>query len=260
MMIGPCGWVIPNPLCCPDWGTYDPTVQTAAKDYAALILWAATGRRFGPCEVTVRPCGIRPCADGTADAFGYNWSGGTWVPYIYNGNWFNCACPGACTCNPRCQVRLTGPVDSIVEVTIGGVVINPASYRVDNGYWLVRTDGDCWPTCPDMDTDNGTNVFEVTYLRGEAVPTTLLTAASTLACEWGKACTGGACRLGNRVTSLARNGVTIDMVDPESLLEAGLTGITEVDQIIRALNPYGHEHRPRIKAPELRTPRQVTIP
>lgn len=259
-IMGPCGWTIPDPLCCDTWDDLDPEVQSAARDYAATILWAATGRRFGPCEVQVRPCGMRPCGDGMLEFFGFSWSGGTWVPYIFNGNWYNCMCPGTCCCDPRCAVRLTGPVESIVEVTIGGIAVDPDTYRVDNQMWLVRTNGECWPTCADMDTDDGDNVFVVTYMRGDPVPNSLLRAAATLACEWGKACTGGECRLGNQVTSLARNGVTIEMLSPDDLLAGGLTGIFEVDQVIKAWNPYGLKQRDRILAPELRIPREVTFP
>lgn len=259
-MVGPCDWEIPAPLCCPEWATLDPAIQAAAQEYAALILWAATGRQFGLCDVSVRPCGMTRCNDGMLDFYGFSWSGGTWVPYIFNGAWFNCACPGTCCCDPRCQVRLMGPVDSVTSVTIGGVAVNANTYRVDNDHWLVRTAGECWPVCADLDTDDGDNVFIVNYIRGTPVPAALLTAASTLACEWGKACIGAECRLSNRVTSLARNGITIDMASPEQFLDEGLTGLWEVDAIIRALNPYGHKQRRRIYAPELRVPRMVTTP
>lgn len=260
-IMGPCGWSLPEPLCCEGWDGLDPAVQAAAQDYGATIMWAATGRRFGLCEVTVRPCGMKRCDDGLGEFSGWNWSGGTWMPYIFNGAWFNCVCPGICCCEPRCQVRLQGPVDSIVEVIIDGVVIDPGAYRVDDKHWLVRTDGDCWPFCADLNTDEPDQIFTVTYVRGDGVPNTVLTAASMLACEWGKACTGdGTCRLGNRVTNLARNGVTIDMTSTEELLNAGLTGIFEVDQIIRAWNPYGKKSRGQIKAPELNWPRTVTTP
>ena len=260
-IMGPCGWTVPDPLCCDEWEDLDPAIQSAAKDYGATILWAATGRRFGLCEVTVRPCGMKKCNDGSVDFYGYDWSGGTWVPYIFNGTWFNCACPGVCCCDPRCQIRLAGPVESIVEVTLDGIAVDPDTYRVDEQYWLVRTGGECWPTCAEMNEDTGEGVLTVTYMRGDPIPATLLNAAATLACEWGKACTGsGTCRLGNRVTNLARNGVTIDMTSPEDLLNAGLTGIFEVDQIIHAWNPYKLHERGRIKAPELRTPRTVTSP
>lgn len=258
--VGPCGWIIPDPLCCDDWVGLSPTIQSSARDYAALVLWAATGRQFGLCTQIVRPCGMKQCSDNLGEFYGYDWSGGTWVPYIFNGAWFNCMCGGPCCCDPRCQVRLMGPVDSITEVTIGGIAVDPATYRVDDQHWLVRTAGECWPTCADMDTDDGDNVFEVTYVRGTTPPPALLRAASTLACEWGKACVGGDCRLSNRVTSLARNGITIDMASPDEFLDNGMTGLWEVDSVIRALNPRGRVERARIFAPELNIPRTVTSP
>jgi hypothetical protein len=260
-MAAPCGWTIPDPICCDTWSGLDPAVQVASKEFAALFMWAATGRMYGLCDVTVRPCGLKRCQDGLGEFWGYDWSGGTWVPYIFNGTWFNCACAGICCCDPRCQLRLMGPVDSITQVTIGGVVVDPGTYRVDDNHWLVRTGGECWPVCADMDTDDGANVLVVTYKRGDPIPTPLLTASSTLACEFGKACTPGAeCRLSSRVTSLARNGITIDMLDPTEILEGGLTGMWEVDMVITALNPYRLKQRLRIYAPELNVPRTVTSP
>jgi hypothetical protein len=258
--VGPCGWTIPDPLCCDEWETLDPVVQAAAGDYAALILWAATGRQFGLCEVTVRPCGMKRCDDGGAEFYGYDWSSGTWTPYIFNGTWYNCSCAGACCCDPRCQVRLMGPVDSIVEVLIGGIAVDPATYRVDDNHWLVRTGGECWPTCADMDTDDGDNVFEVTYRRGTTPPPALLRAASTLECEFGKACVGADCRLSNRVTSIARQGINIEMADPAAFLDDGMTGLWEVDSVIAALNPFKRKQRARIWAPEMTPPRMVTSP
>lgn len=258
--VGPCGWIIPAPLCCDEWADLPAAVQSSAQDYAALILWAATGRQFGLCTVTVRPCGVRPCSNGLLEFFGYDWSGGTWMPYIFEGTWYNCSCAGACCCDPRCQVRLMGPVASITEVTIGGIAVDPDTYRVDDDHWLVRTGGECWPTCADMDSDDGDNVFEVTYTRGKVPPPALLRAASTLECEWGKACVGAECRLSNKVTSIARNGITIDMESPDALLDDGLTGLWEVDSVIRALNPYQRKQRGRIYAPELRPPRMTTSP
>jgi hypothetical protein len=258
--VGPCGWSIPDPLCCStEWALVDPAVQSAARDYAALILWGVTGRQFGLCEVTVRPCGMKRCADGSGEFWGYDWSGGTWVPYIFNGQWFNCGCGAGCCCDPRCQVRLMGPVEEMVEVLIGGIAVDPATYHVDDDHWLVRSGGECWPQCADMDNLVGDNTFEVTYLRGTPVPTALLRAAATLACEWAKACVGSdTCRLSNRVTSVIRQGITIDMVDPTVLLDQGLTGLWEVDTILKVLNPHRTVERLRIYAPELNVPRMTT--
>lgn len=259
--VGPCGWTIPEPLCPSDaWTNAGAAVQAAARDYAALILWASTGRQFGLCEVSVRPCGQKPCNDGLLEFAGWNWLYGTWTPYTFQGTWYNCACPDVCCCDPRCQVRLMGPVDSILEVTIGGVAVDPSAYRVDDDHWLVRTDGECWPECADMDTDDGDRVFVVTYLRGTAVPSALLQAAASLAMEWAAACVGAECRLSSNVQSLVRSGISIELVDPQQILQMGLTGLPEVDRLILALNPYGKKERGRIYAPELRVPRMVTSP
>lgn len=257
-IMGPCGWTIPDPLCCDSWATTPANIQAAARDYAALILWAATGQQFGLCQVTVRPCGSNKCGDNWFNFFGFSWGSGTWTPYIFQGQWFNCMCWGSCCCEPRCQVRLMGDVAEVLEVTIGGIALDPSAYRVDDGHWLVRIDGECWPECPDMNTNNGDNVFEVTYLRGDPVPPALLNAAATLACEWAKACQGADCRLSSRVTSISRSGIDINMVDPNMLLERGWTGIPEVDSVIMALNPYNRKQRGRIYAPELNVPRMQT--
>ena len=157
----PCsGWDV-NVGCDPNWDTYDPSVQMAAAEYGAFTIWAATGRRFGLCTRVVRPCG-RDCNNN--GVYGYWWSDGTWFPYIFNGVWRNCFCgcgsgPGCCTCEPACQVWLNGPIASILEVKVDGVVVNPATYRVDNGMWLVRTHNvstdDCWPMCQDYNVNDG---------------------------------------------------------------------------------------------------------
>ena len=154
-----------------------------------------------------------------------------------------------------------GPVSEMVEVLIGGIAVDPATYRVDDEHWLVRPAGECWPRCADMDTDDGDNVFEVTYRRGTPVPPALLRAAATLACEWAKACINSdTCRLSNRVTSIIRQGITIDMVDPTALLDQGLTGLWEVDTVLKTLNPHRTVERLRIYAPELNVARQTTWP
>jgi hypothetical protein len=260
--VAPCNWVI-NPLCCPNWDTADPTIKDAATAFATLILWSSTGRQYGQCSVTVRPCGMgSPCGDGTLNWSGWMPGGGSgWVPYNFNGEWFNCGCPAACSCDPRCQVLLPGPVTGVTSVKIGGATIDPSAYRVDNQRWLVRTDGDCWPQCPDFNADNTATVFEVVYLRGDALPVPLANAAGTLACEFIKACTSDkSCRLPSRVQEIARNGVTVSFVDVDTLLEAGLTGISEVDMIIRALNPGKLPYRLRVRTPDIRPPRMVTTP
>jgi hypothetical protein len=255
---GPCSWIA-DPGCCTCWDDYSPDVQDAALAYAATVLWAATGRKFGTCELTVRPCGLQ-CND---CAQGVYWWGGVWLPYISNGVWRNCWCgDGYCRCEPRCQVYLPGPVTTgtTMVVTQDGAVVPAGSYRVDNGQWLVRTDGECWPRCQDYDADTGDNTMQVAYTRGIAVPTALASATGILACEFVKACQGGNCRLPQRLSTVARQGVQLTYQNIDGLLERGLTGITEVDQVIYALNPYGLKTRLRVSSPDLPVTRQVTTP
>lgn len=256
--MGPCGWTIPDPLCSDTWAAVPADVKAAARDYAALVLWAATGREFGLCEITVKPCRQERCGDNLWNFFGWSWASGTWMPYIFQGQWFNCACPNICCCDPRCQLRLMGDVDSIVEVLIDGIAVDPDTYFVNDKTWLVRTAPDCWPDCSDQNTPEGG--LSVTYMRGNPVPPALLRAAATLADEWAKACTGAECRLSNRVTSLARNGIQIDMLTPEELMEDGLTGLWEVDQVVLAINPHRRKQRGRIYSPGFKPPRMTTWP
>ncbi len=255
-MSGPCAWTIDH-TCCPTWDDYDSGVQQRADEYASLVLWASTGRRFGLCEVTVRPCGRRK---GPMPSWGWGtqFINGIWFPYIgADGKWRNCGCTNFCNCRPQCEAYLPGPVDDVIQVVVDGQIVPPTDYEVQDGHWLVRVDGDCWPECPDM-ADN--DAFEVTYTRGEPVPAQLSTAAGVLACEFARACTGGECRLPGRVQFIARQGVTAQMVDLDRLMDRGLTGLVEVDQVIAAFNPHGLKERPRVWSPDRPFPRQVTTP
>lgn len=256
-----CDWTISDPVCCDCWSNADPRMREQAIRWATAVLHARTGRQFGPCEVTVRPCLKRQC-----DLFGNYaawWSGSLWQPYILDGVWRNCFCGGVCSCEPRCQIQLAGPVAEIVEVTIGGVVVDPGTYRVDDFQWLVREGGECWPDCPNMDNaSGGTDVWEVTYLRGKPVPQEVLEAAAILACEYVKRCVGdSSCRLSSRVASMTRQGTDFVFVNPETMLALGLTGIAEVDDIIAAYNPAGLKFQPRVFSPATNPwPRQQTWP
>lgn len=260
---GPCTWPDLTQTCCADWADFSPAVTGAAMDYAKAFVWMATGRQFGLCELTVRPCG-RFCQDCPA---GWTYDGyGSFQPYIFNGQWKNCWCgqdPGCCTCDPACQVYLPGPVHSIERVTVDGETL-PAtgSYFVLDQMWLIRVDTEaCWPLCSDQNLYPGDSAaFEVTYLRGREVPTALAQATSGLACEYARACLGLPCRLPSRITSLSRQGVTVSFADIADVLKNGLSGLWELDQLIMAYNPYGLKGPTRLYSPDLQVPRQVTWP
>lgn len=252
---GPCNWPL-ELSCAPDWDTYPPAAQSAATAWATYILWALTGRRYGPCSVTVRPCGPK-CGnvagymtwpvgmDGTAG------SGGPWMtPWIDAGVWRNCGCRGTCSCAARCEVAIPGPVAVIDQVTVDGLALDPSAYRLDyvrSQPVLVRTDGGCWPECQDMNVgvdEDGS--FAITYQRGVAVPRAGQIAAGELAKEFAKACVGADCALPAQMASLSRNGVDIEMVDPTTVADNGLTGIQNVDLWIRSVNPARRAQRSRV--------------
>lgn len=249
----PCGWVV-DTTCVPGWDGYTTAQQDRATSWATYILWGLTGRQFGTCEVTVRPCGSSCAWYGgwmtypvTADGVGT-----IFAPFIRDGSWFNCGCAGACSCKPKCSVLLPGPVAAVTSVTVDGIVIDPALYRVDNRNRLVGVDGQCWPDCQNMDlTSPGEGTFEVTYLRGTPLPAAGEIAAGELAGEFIKACAGTDCALPMNIQSLTRQGVQVEMIDPTNVLTSGLTGIRNVDLFIRTVNPQGLTARPRVLSPDL---------
>ena len=257
---GWCGWDVEPEDLCPDWLTYTDAQRESALAIATAVMWAATGRRFGPCQITIRPCQSRWWAE-QYRAYPVWWNGGdgNWagpLPYLYNGQWFNgCGCGTGCCCRPRCEIMLDGPVASIVEVMVNGEVVPSTEYRVDvaNGaYLLVKMSAGCWPTCQDLnELADGAHAFAVTYTRGVATPPSLLWATAILACELGKAIVGGVCALPQRLSSLTRQGVTADFITTELDIDTFQTGINEVDMVIRALNPSRRTRPPVILSPDL---------
>lgn len=262
----PCAWTI-NTNCVPDWDTTDPDLQADATAWATQILWALTGRQFGTCDVTVRPCGGGCHAGGwmtwpvILDGGNASAAGG-WFPFVdQSGTWRNCGCVGGCSCSARCEIWLPGPVASVSEVVIDGVTVPPTAYRVDNGSLLVRQDGECWPDCQDFNL-SGTapddeNTFLVTYQRGTPVPIAGQTAAGLLAGDFIKSCTTG-CKLPGNLASLTRQGVEVSLADPTDELNAGLTGVPQVDQWVRSVNPAKLTSRMKVYSGDVSYPRITT--
>jgi hypothetical protein len=206
----------------------------------------------------VYPCG-RDTAGWWSGNAGFYWADGVWIPYIWQGEWFNscgCGATGCYLCRPRCAAYLPGPVASVSEVVVDGSIV--AAWRVFDQQWLVRTDGECWPLCQDFNAS--TLTFKVTYKQGVVVPDVILDAAGVLACEYAKACLGMECQLPSRVVNIARQGVTVSLQDIDTLLEEGFTGITSVDQIIRQANPHRLPGRTRVFSFDTQVARQVTSP
>lgn len=249
----PCAWdvVVPSELCS-DWDGYSQPIKDASLWLASTFLWARTGRQYGPCPITVRPAQDH-FEDPGYRVYPVQLSGSPSIggPYLMGGVWRNCGCGKGCCCRPRCAIALRGPVNGIVEVMVDGSEVPDTAYRVDvtqGTYWLVRLDGTCWPTCQDFQADEDDG-FSVTYEIGLELPEALAIATALLACEYGKSLTGGNCRLPARMTSLNRQGVTVE-VEP-ARPDEGLTGIREVDDVVAALNPGKRAYPPMILSPDL---------
>ena len=233
------------------WAAATPADRAAAEAAAVNILHALTARIFGLTEDTVRPCG--------APAPSYSTYGGSYRATPRSGGIVqgplllsSCGCTrSSCPCGGRSEIALPGPVHSIVEVRVDGVVVAADTYKVRDHRWLVRVTGDAWPQRQRMEAaDDEPGAFVVTYLRGLAVPTAGQLAAGVLAVEILAGMTGsGPCALPPHVTAFNRQGVSIE-VDPVAYLDAGLTGVAAVDQWIRTVNPNGLKTAPTVMSPD----------
>lgn len=255
-MTMPCTWDV-SCASCEGWDDYDEDVRNRALWLASSFLWAATGRQFGVCQLTVRPSQSLRGGEVLYQAYpvapGLGGLGEPGGPFLFGGRWFNSGCASACCGNNACAVVLRGPVAEVSEVLIGSELVPGSAYRVDvtgGVYLLVRTDGECWPTCQNFTADEGEDgSFSVTYGIGRVLPVALQIATSMLACEFAKNLTGGPCKLPAKMTRLSRQGVEVELEPPAP--GEGRTGIREVDDVIVSLNPTGRQRPPVLLSPDL---------
>jgi len=270
-MAAPCAWEITTG-CCDCWDTFDPGLQANAIAWATEILFSLSGRQYGVCPVTVRPCQrfvgqtYRTYGVWTDSSFAAG-VGPNWIPYIgVDGAWRNCGCAGMCRCAPTSEVWLPGPVNGVSEVRINNVIVPAENYRVDvandGHFWLVAENGVVWPECQSFDEPAaGTdNTFTVTYGRGREVPAAGKLAAGALACEYAKLCRGDDCVLSPQATSITRDGVTYTIVSQDDVISRGQTGLASADLWLRSVNPNQLMQRPRVWSPDMGTPRMTVVP
>lgn len=279
---GPCEWPIAHcgepitgDVVCASLGGLTPEMADLVSSAAAGYLWRWTGRKYGLCPVTVRPC-REECWTGSTyrgprwytsqlPFFGDYGGMGPTNPALIGGAWFNLGCrdcSGGCSCTELSQIDLAGPVDSIGQVVLDGVVLDPSAYEVANHRWLTRVDGGKWPTCQDQtapSTADGT--LEVTYNLGIPVPAGGQLAAGVLACELARAvCGSGECRLPQRLQTLTRQGVSMTMLDSfETLYSQGTTGLVVVDMWVASENAP-RRGGGRAYSPDVRPTRRITAP
>lgn len=252
---------------CPTWDTLgDADIRAWAQDYAGRALWRLSGRRFGLCEITVRPCSAGCDRSTWALAQAGSFSGpGQWPgPVLVAGVWHNscgCARSDDCSCSQLSQVWLRPPVHDVTEVLVDGVVQAGSSWslqRTPVSSFLVRLTGDAWPGCQNLtlpDSDEGT--FAVTYRRGTPWPAEAGRIIGRYACELARGAAGLDCELPSRVTSVVREGVTLDLESPDDLTVNGKTGLADVDSWVGQVNPGALRDRPWVYSPDLPQYRRV---
>lgn len=241
---GPCEiWPIRWPANCEALVTATPEITGLAAQAASEMLYMLSGQRFSECPTTLRPC--------REECYGYGWPGwaswwryGTYPqPYWNNGTWYNMGCgqcTSGCSCTAISETLLPGPVSSVVEVKVDGVVlVSGVDYRVDDYRKLVRL-GDVWPYCNDLnlaDTEVGT--WSATVVFGEPVPVLGQLAAGELACSFLDFFLGNDCELPNGITDLTRQGISMSFANTSNDLLQIFARFPITYMFLKTFNPNG---------------------
>jgi hypothetical protein len=151
---------------------------------------------------------------------------------------------------PTCTIRLRRSPVTAVHSVIRVTRCNVAGSEVGNWCWksqqqisLCCTGGQAidfwpgyigWPDYPFRSYDCD-NVVRVLYTIGSNLPPGSEALAAWLAVEYGKAAAGTPCALPERITSVTRQGVTWTMLDPQTFLDKGFTGMARIDHWLAAV-------------------------
>lgn len=240
---------------------------------ASQVLYELGGRQHPGLSqpVTVRPqaasCGCWPWNETW-----HSWGQVQWGFWTWNyglGRW-GCGPVGDVVysgCEPVSRVKLAGyPVRQIVQVKVGGDVVDPSLYRLDMNRYLVRMRDPAnpdvnqwWPSCDIQnlpDTEPGT--FSVTYRYGVDPPHIAVSAAAALACQLFKAANGAECSLPTGARRSVRQGLTVDRSlfaqwtrDPKT--GAWAVGVPEIDTYLNSYNPAGLRRTASVRSPWVET-------
>jgi hypothetical protein len=155
------------------------------------------------------------------------------------------------------------PIVEVTEVLVDGVVIDPSEYRVDENRYLVRLAGPGpqyayrpWPLEQELGRPKtAPATFSVTVRFGVDPPGFGKIAALALAAELVAAHVGDDCVLPERITNIARQGITMQVTNPNDLLVRNRTGIYEVDRFLMVYNPTNMQSPAFVFSPDTQ-PRQ----
>ena len=141
------------------------------------------------------------------------------------------------------------PIHTVHSVEMGGVLLDAEDFSLRNNAYLVRQGGTPW-------TLSESSEILVTYTHGSWPPRAGREAAIRLANELILWYAGDSrCALPERITSVARQGVSYTILDPQDFIKQGRTGIYAVDSFISAVNPDGQRKKPAVFNPHIRVER-----
>lgn len=194
--VGPCSFFATWAQvlgCCGGLTPVETAMQDVFLEAATLAVYGLTKQKYqGQCSRTIYPCQPR------------------------------CVRDSCCYCPQRVSFDLGTPPVWWAQVIIDGVEI---PVHVEDYQYVVRDDGVLyWPTC-EHDW-----LFNITW--GWPIPMDLQLATARLACEMAKQCAGLDCALDPRTTSYSREGVSVTIADPYSMVANGKTGVPFVDAIL----------------------------
>jgi len=120
-------------------------------------------------------------------------------------------------------------------------VIDPSNYYLVEHSTIHIKAGTPWTPCN----------TEVTYSYGTPVPAIGKMAARTLAIEFIKLWSDDdTCALPQRVTSVARQGVSYTILDQQEFIQEMRTGMYVIDLFIKTVNPDGARRKSKVFSPD----------
>jgi len=221
---------------------------------ASYLLWGLSGRKFsGTTTVTERYVStLEPLLSSNSSVAA--------TPVLINGRVENIA--GSRGSNARQDLMGDGSSSSrrvrlrgrkVIEVhhlrDIYGEIIDPSTYYMGEHSTIYGTPNAKWTSAS----------IEVTYTYGSPPPAAGRAAARVLATELVKLFENDdTCALPQRVTSVARQGVSYTVLDNQDFIDELKTGIYAVDLFLRVANPDKARARSRVFSPDTPRARRIT--
>lgn len=242
-------WIQPEELG--DFG-YTEFSEEAAR-VASYLLWAMSGRKYtGETTVTERyTCTLRNNRMGPSRK--------TTSPVLFGGDVYNIPSGDydeyseltADGMSPDSRIKLRGrPVTKIHSIrNRTGKVLDPSSYYLVDHSTIHIKAGTPWTPCN----------TEITYSYGTPVPLAGKMAARTLAMEFAKLWGGDDdCALPQRVTSVARQGISYTILDNQEFIEELRTGLYAIDLFLKTTNPDNARRKSKVFSPDQPRARRYT--